>query len=77
MSVQKITIPRKVLETMEALAKRRNCTIEKVLSDAVSTELHFDNKLREGYTILTQDPDTNETWRVVFTHMSDPDQMHY
>lgn len=77
MEINRLKISKKVLETLEILAKRRKTTIEKVLADAISTELYMDNKLREGFTILVQDPDTQQSWRIIFTHMSEPDQMHY
>lgn len=71
----KFKIPKKVLETLELLAKRRGHTIEKVLSDAVSTEAYLDAKLSEGFHIFAQDPGTDEAFRVIFTHLSDAEQM--
>jgi len=66
----KLRIPKKVLESLEILAKRRNQSIEKVLSDAVSTEAYIDSKLSEGFHILAQDPTTDEFWQIKFTHLS-------
>lgn len=74
----KLKISKRVIEALEILAKRRKCTLEKALSDAVSTELDMDNKLQEGYIILAQEPDPNNEgacYRIIFTHMSDADQM--
>jgi len=68
----KLKISKKVLESLEVLAKRRNQSVEKVLSDAVSTEAYLDAKLNEGFHILAQDPDTDEFWQIKFTHLSSP-----
>jgi len=73
MSQVKLRIPKKVIESLEILAKRRKCTLEKVLSDAVSTEAYLDAKLSEGFHILAQDPTNNDLWRVHFTHLTNPE----
>ena len=69
----KLKISKKVIESLEILAKRRNQSVEKVLSDAVSTEAYIDTKLNEGFHILAQDPETDEFWRIQFTHLTSPE----
>jgi len=68
---KRLKVSKKVLEALEMLAKRRGHTIEKVLSDAVSTETYLDAKLLEGFHIFAQDPGTEEAFRVIFTHCND------
>lgn len=65
----KITIPKGTLRALEALAKKRNTTIGEVLRQAVNTEVYMDKQIERGYTILAQDPDSEEVWKVVFTHL--------
>ena len=72
MNQVKLKISKKVLQSLEILAKRRNQSIEKVLSDAVSTEAYLDSKLNEGFKILAQDPTNNEFWNICFTHITSP-----
>jgi hypothetical protein len=71
MNQVKLRIPKKAMESLEILAKKRNHSLEKIITDAISTEAYLDAKLNEGFHILAQDPITDEFWRIRFSHIID------
>jgi hypothetical protein len=61
-------IPVGVIHALQDLADKRGCSMEKVLQDAVNTEIYMNEQLEKGSQILCKDTD-GKTRRVVFTHM--------
>lgn len=64
----KLKIKKSTLLALQKLAMKRDHTIERVLKDAINTEVYMDRRLRDGGTILCQDIE-GEVWKVVFSHM--------
>lgn len=68
-SLKRLKIPRPTFSALEDLASKRGTTVDRVLIDAVNTEVYLDDKLDKGYLIVAQDPETEESWKIIFSHM--------
>jgi hypothetical protein len=61
-------IPKAVIVALQDLADSRGCSMEKVLQDAINTEVYINEQLENGCEIFCKDSD-GKTRRVVFTHV--------
>jgi len=81
MTEERLQISIEVLQALKDLAAKRNHSLRRTLEHCINTELYMDKQLKDGRTILVQDPADEQscnqcgyhgaaTYKIVFSHMN-------